>query len=83
MPQFYFHVRSNGMLVEDQAGSAYQSASQACAFAVGAMPRLLAKALQAGSTHVSTNICNDSGSVCVVRASIVVEHHDPPRRKIG
>ena len=83
MTQFYFHVRSNGILVEDQAGSAYQSASEACAFAVGAMPGLLAKALQGGGTHVSTNICNDMGSVCVVRASIVVEHYQPPRRKIG
>ena len=83
MSQFYFHVRSNGILVEDQAGSAYQSASEACTFAVGAMPGLLAKALQARSTHVTTNICNDIGSVCVVRASIVVEHYDPPHRKIG
>ena len=48
MSQFYFHVRSNGILVEDQAGSAYQSKSDACAFAVGAMPDLLAKALQCG-----------------------------------
>jgi hypothetical protein len=83
MPQFYFHVRSNGTLVEDQAGSAYQSASEACTFAVGAMPGLLAEALQAGSTHVTTNICNDIGSLGVVRASIVVEHHDSPHRKIG
>jgi hypothetical protein len=33
---------------------------------------------------VTTNICNDEGSVCVVRASIVVEHyHAPHRKKIG
>jgi Domain of unknown function (DUF6894) len=83
MSQFYFHVRSNGILVEDQVGSAYQSDSEACAFAVGAMPGLLAEALQARNTHVTTNICNDVGSVCVVRASIVVEHCDPPRRKVG
>ena len=83
MTQFYFHVRSNGILVEDQAGSAYQGASEACAFAVGAMPGLLAEAFQAGSTHVTTNICNDIGSLWVVRASIVVEHHDSPHRKIG
>ena len=72
MSQFYFHIRSNGILMEDQAGCAYQSPSEACASAVGAMPGLLAKALQGGSTHVTTNICNDEGSVCVVRASIVV-----------
>jgi hypothetical protein len=83
MSQFYFHVRSNGILVEDQAGSAYQSPSDACAFAVGAMPGLLAKALQGGSTHVTMNICNDAGSVCVVRASIVVENYHSPHRKIG
>ena len=83
MSQFYFHVRSNGILAEDQVGSAYQSESEACTFAVGAMPGLLAEALQARSTHVTTNICNDVGSVGVVRASIVVEHYDPPRRKIG
>jgi hypothetical protein len=83
MSQFHFHIRSNGILVDDPLGSAYQSRSDACTFAVGAMPGLLAKALQAGGTHVSTNICNDIGSVCVVRASIVVEHYDPPRRKIG
>ena len=82
MSQFYFHVRSNGILVEDQVGSAYQSDSEACAFAVGAIG-LLAEALQARNTHVTTNICNDVGSVCVVRASIVVEHCDPPRRKVG
>ena len=83
MSQFYFHVRSNGILVEDQVGSAYQSDSEACAFAVGAMPGLLAEALQARSTHVTTNICNDLGSICVVRESIVIEHCDPPHRKIG
>ncbi len=83
MPQFYFHVRSNGTLMEDQVGCAYQSVSEACTFARGSMPALLAKALQAGSTHVTTNICNDIGSVCVVRGSIVVEHHDSPHRKIG
>ena len=83
MTQFYFHVRSNGILVEDQVGSKYQNASEACTFALGAMPGLLAEALQAGSTHVTTNICNDIGSVCVVRGSIVVEHHDSPHRKIG
>ena len=32
---------------------------------------------------MTTNICNDVGSVGVVRASIVVEHYDPPRRKVG
>ena len=83
MTQFYFHVRSNGILVEDQVGSKYQNASEACTFALGAMPGLLAEALQARSTHVTTNICNDIGSVCVVRGSIVVEHHDSPHRKIG
>jgi len=83
MTQFYFHVRSNGTLVEDQVGSAYQSASEACAFAVRTMPGLLAEALQAGRTHVTTNICNDVGSFCVVRASIVVERHSAPHRKIG
>ncbi len=64
-------------------GGQGQSASEACTFAVGAMPGLLAEALQAGSTHVTTNICNDIGSLCVVRASIVVEHHDSPHRKSG
>ncbi len=92
MPQFYFHVRSNGILVEDQAGSAHGSMSEACAFAVAAVPSLLAEALQAGSkhatnkagsTHVTTNICNDEGSVCVVRASIVVERHNAPHCTIG
>ena len=83
MSQFFFHVRSNGILVEDQVGSGYQSASEACTFALGAMPSLLAEALQARSTHVTTNICNDVGSIGVVRASIVVEHYDPPRRKVG
>jgi hypothetical protein len=83
MSQFYFHVRSNGILVNDHAGSAYQSRSEACSFAVRAMPGLLAEALQSGSTHVTTNICNDIGTVCVVRASIVVEHHNPQHRKIG
>jgi hypothetical protein len=83
MSQFYFHVRSNGILVEDQVGCAYQNESEACTFAVGAMPGLLEGALQARSTHVTTNICNDIGSVCVVRASIVVEHCDRPRRKVG
>ena len=39
--------------------------------------------LQAGSAHVTTNICNDVGSVCVVRASIVVERPNAPHRKIG
>ncbi len=83
MSQFYFHVRSNGILVEDQVGSGYQSASAACTFALGSMPGLLTEALQASSTHVTTNICNDLGSICVVRGSSVVEHYDPPRRKIG
>ena len=83
MSQFYFHVRSNGTLVEDRVGCAHQSVSEACTFARGAMPGLLAEALQARSTHVTTNICNDIGSVCVVRGSIVVEHHDSPHRKIG
>jgi hypothetical protein len=83
MSQFYFHVRSNGSLVADQAGSGYQNMSDACAFAVGAMPGLLAEALQAGRTHVTTNICNDIGSIGVVRGSIVVEHHSPQHRQIG
>jgi hypothetical protein len=83
MSQFYFHVRSNGILVEDQVGCAYQSASEACTFALGSMPRLLAEALQPRSTHVTTDICNDVGSICVVRASIVVERRDPRQRKIG
>jgi hypothetical protein len=83
MSQFYFHVRSNGNLMEDQVGCAYQSASEACTFALGSMPGLLAEVLQGTSTHVTTNICNDVGSICVVRASIVVEHYDPPHRKIG
>ena len=83
MTQFYFHVRSNGILVEDEVGCVYQSGSEACTFALGAMPGLLGEALQSRSTHVTTNICNDVGSICVVRASIVVEHCDPPHRKIG
>jgi hypothetical protein len=83
MTQFYFHVRSNGILEQDQVGSAYQSTSEACSFAVRAMPGLLAEALQARSTHVTTNICTDVGSICVVRASIVVEHHKPRHRQIG
>jgi hypothetical protein len=83
MSQFYFHVRSNGILVEDQVGSRYQSASEACTFALGAMPGLLAEALQVRSTHVTTNICNDVGSIGVVRASIVIERYDPPHHKIG
>jgi hypothetical protein len=83
MSQFYFHIRSNGTLAEDQTGSAFQSASEACTFAVGAMPGLLAEALQARSTHVTTNICNDVGSIGVVRATIVIERYDPPHHKIG
>jgi|EndMetStandDraft_5_1072996.scaffolds.fasta_scaffold1100378_1 hypothetical protein len=82
MPQFYFHVRSNGILVEDQAGSVHRSASEACSFAVGAMPGLLAEALQSESTHVTMNVCNDAGSLCVVRASIVVERHKSPHRTL-
>jgi hypothetical protein len=83
MAQFFFHVRWNGILVEDQVGSGYQSASEACSFALGAMPGLMAEVLQARSTHVTTNICNDVGSIGVVRATIVIERYDPPHRKIG
>ena len=83
MSQFYFHVRSNGILVQDQAGSAYQSASEAYTIALGAMPGLLSEALQVRSTHVTTNIRNDVGSIGVVRASIVLERYDPPRHILG
>jgi hypothetical protein len=55
----------------------------ACTFALGAMPGLLAEALQARSTHVTTNICDDVGSIGVVRATIVIERYDPPHHKIG
>jgi hypothetical protein len=84
MSQSYFHVRSNGYPWRKiRRALRTKAPSEACTFAVGAMPGLLAEPLQAGSTHVTTNICNDIGSVGVVRASIVVEHYDPPHRKIG
>ena len=74
MEHFYFHVRSNGHLVEDQHGRQCADLSHACAFAIRRTPSLLSKVIQATNTYVTTEISNrHKRTVCVVRATIVRE----------
>jgi hypothetical protein len=84
MPTFYFNVRSNGRLAKDRRGQQYEDHGTACAYAIESMPQLLAgavhsiaqlrtKPLEHGNAYVSTAVCDESRTVCVVRGSIVVE----------
>jgi hypothetical protein len=73
MPRFYFHVRTNGKLAEDNTGSQFDNARHATAHAIRSMPALLQSALQDAKTYVTTEICDESRTVGVVRATIILE----------
>ena len=74
MTQFYFHVTSNGQLVRDAQGHTFDGLPQACQHAISRTPGLLADALGNPNTYVTTEICDDAGTICVVRATIILEH---------
>jgi len=74
MPQFYFHVTSNGQLANDPIGLALANMPAACQHAIEQMPVNLARALQNPDTHVTTQICDEAGMIGVVRATIILEH---------
>ena len=68
MAHFYFHVTSNGKLTKDGLGQAHDGLAQACEYAIGRMPGLLADALGNPNTYVTTEVCDDASTICIVRA---------------
>jgi hypothetical protein len=71
MRRFYFHQRSNGKLSEDR-----QSVDEACTYAIHRTPAILGETLRsATNTYLSTEVSDGKRSLCVVRATVIIERH--------
>ena len=77
MPHFFFHVRRNGELTTDEDGRQFDDARQAVDYAIQAMPLLLVESLQPANTYVTTEVCSQTQTICVVRGAIITEMRDP------
>jgi len=74
MERFYFDVRANGELQNDERGRKFSDLRQACAYALRATPLLLKKSMHAANTYVTTEITDDHRrTVCVIRGTIITE----------
>ena len=75
MPRFYFHQRSNGKLAEDRRGRQFGSVDEACTYAIHRTPPpILGKTLRsATNTYLSTEVFDGKRSICVVRATVIIE----------
>src|ERR1700688_2231099 len=74
MPRFYFHQRSNGKLAEDRRGRQFGSVDEACAYAIHRTPAILGETLRsATNTYFSTEVSDGKRSLCVVRATVIIE----------
>ena len=73
MTHFFFDVRSNGRLSEDERGRRFDNVQQASAYATQRMPFLLRKDIRRANTYVTTAIRDETRTVCVVRGTITLE----------
>jgi hypothetical protein len=72
--QFYFYVRSNGRLRQDERGRHCGGQAAALEYAVKSIPALLRKSLQGGNSYVSTQVCDDQDrTIAVIRTTLIVE----------
>jgi hypothetical protein len=72
MPRLYFHQRSNGKLAEDRRGRG--SVDEACTYTIHRTPAILGKTLRsATNTYLSTVVFDGKRSICVVRATVIIE----------
>ena len=71
---FLFHQRSNGKLAEDRRGRQFGSVDEACTYAIHRTPAILGKTLRsATNTYLSTEVFDGKRSICVVRATVIIE----------
>jgi hypothetical protein len=74
MPRLYFHQRSNGKLAEDRRGRQFGSVDEACTYTIHRTPAILGKTLRsATNTYLSTVVFDGKRSICVVRATVIIE----------
>jgi hypothetical protein len=74
MRRFYFNQRSNGKLAEDRRGRQFGSVDEACTYAIHRTPAILGKTLRsATNTYLSTEVFDGKRSICVVRATVIIE----------
>jgi hypothetical protein len=74
MALYYFDIRSNGVLKEDDIGREFVSVDRARSHAVHEMPRFLTRALQPEKTYATIEVRDKNRrTVLVVRGSITVE----------
>jgi hypothetical protein len=74
MERFYFHTHTNGTLIKDPIGQWFDAKGDACINAVGLMPLMLERALRgAQNTYITTEMCNRTRALCIIRATIVTE----------
>ena len=74
MPRFYFHQRSNGQLAEDWRGRQFGSVDEACTYAIRRTPTILGKTHRSPTnTYLSTEVSGGKCSICVVRATVIIE----------
>ena len=75
MPLFYFHTRANGLLVADQRGRHLCGGGRAaCDHAIQCTPSILQKYSDQDNTHVSTQICDETGhTIAVIRGTVILE----------
>lgn len=73
MEIFYSHITRNGQRIRDGTGHQFADRREACSDAVHKMPDILKTALQPTRTYVTTEICDEKRTLCVVRATIIVD----------
>ena len=74
MRRFYFHQRSNGKLAEDRRGRQFGSVDEACTYAIRRTPTILGKTHRSPTnTYLSTEVFDGKRSICVVRATVIIE----------
>jgi hypothetical protein len=81
MGRFFFHTLTNGTLVEDTIGKRFDHKIGTCIDAIAAMPSKLEHALNGScNTYVTTEVRDEVRSLCIIRATIVIEERDarPP-----